>query len=118
MQTLEQIEALIEGIEFRDWDYVLTVEEPDRPVLQIQFMGPNNFTGEMERQYCRKWFLSYHMTDTEIVSTALVATLMAVEHEAREEFKWDGVAVFNSHTDIHSLWESAQHGDIREPSAA
>ncbi len=33
----------------------------------------------------RKWFLSDHMTDGEVVQTLLMATLAAIEHEVREQ---------------------------------
>lgn len=51
----------------------------------------------------RKWRLSPHMTDMEVVQTALKAILTAQEHEAREQFKVDGVAVCGPHLDLASL---------------
>ena len=65
-------------------------------------MSPS-MTGVMELQSCRKWILSYHMTDDEIVGTALKATLAAVEHEAREQFKWEGQPIFRPHYNIYEL---------------
>lgn len=48
----------------------------------------------------RKWRLSRHMTDMEFVLTAFKAILTALEHEAREVFKVDGVALLDSHLDL------------------
>jgi (2Fe-2S) ferredoxin len=56
--------------------------------------GRDNVTGEP---------LSPHMTDGEIVQTAFLAVMTALEHEAREQFTFDGVSVFDPHYDIHEL---------------
>jgi hypothetical protein len=53
----------------------------------------------------RKWFLSEHMTDGEVVQTALMACLAASEHEIREQFKYRGVSIFDPHYDIERLVE-------------
>jgi hypothetical protein len=65
--------------------------------------GTCNVTGEPWVWKGRKWRLSRHMTDGEVVWTAFKAILTALEHEARELFKFDGVAVADSHVDIHKL---------------
>jgi hypothetical protein len=51
----------------------------------------------------RKWRLSPHMTAGEVAQTALLASLAAAEHEMRELFKVDGVAVFGPHWDLDAL---------------
>jgi hypothetical protein len=43
------------------------------------------------------------MTDGEVVFTAFKALNTALEHEAREMFKFDGVTVADPHVDIHAL---------------
>lgn len=48
----------------------------------------------------RKWRLSEHMTDSEIVQTAFAAVLAAEEHEARELFLLHGQAVLGPHLDL------------------
>lgn len=60
-------------------------------------------TGEPLPWKGRKWRLSRHMTDWEFVSTALKAILTSLEHEARELFRVDGVAVADSHLDLDRL---------------
>ena len=51
----------------------------------------------------RKWYVSRHAGDGEIVQTALKAILTAVEHEVRESFLFDGKAIFHPHHSIESL---------------
>lgn len=96
---------VLNGVSFRDWSFVVRRldRQAERFYLQAQFDAPCALTGKVERQRGRKWLLSQHMTDSEIVQTALMATLAAVEHEAREDFHFDGAAVFGPHMDVRAL---------------
>lgn len=116
MQTIETIRNLIADITFNDWQYYITLDG-NRPFLQIKFFAPCNMTGVTELQSCRKWVLSYHMTDDEIVATALKATLTALEHEAREQFKWRGQPIFRPHYNIYELHKLSSRNatEKREP---
>lgn len=72
-----------------------------RPYLQVHYdgsgaYGESSWTG-------RKWPLSEFMTETEIVHTAFKALLAAEEHETRELFTYDGVAVCGPHYAIRDL---------------
>jgi hypothetical protein len=74
--------------------------------LYLQVECPNGTctrTGQPAPWKGRKWRLSEHMTDGEVVATAFKAIITALEHEARELFKFDGQPVFDSHIDIHKL---------------
>lgn len=78
----------------------------EQPVYWLRVGNPNGFctrTGEPMDWVGRKWRLSQWMTDTELVWTAWKAILTALEHEAREMFRFDGVTVADSHVDIHKL---------------
>lgn len=48
----------------------------------------------------RKWMLSYHMCDTEIVNTAYLAYQQAMQHELGEMFTFNGVAVYDPHRSV------------------
>jgi hypothetical protein len=65
--------------------------------------GTCNVSGEPHSWNGRCWRLSEHMTPTEIVLTAFKAVLTALEHEAREQFTYKGVAVLDSHIDVEEL---------------
>jgi hypothetical protein len=58
---------------------------------------------EMPTWAGRKWRLSPHMTNGEIVQTAFKALLTCLEHEARERFTYKGVPVLSPHWDIDVL---------------
>ena len=51
----------------------------------------------------RKWLLSTHMTDGEVVQTAFLALKVAMEHEMREQFTYKGQPLFDPHYDIDKL---------------
>jgi hypothetical protein len=102
MLTREQISAVIKDITYKP-GWTLHLGGEDNLYLQVQFDAPDNSSGLIERQHCRKWQLSYHMTVTEIVETAWKAVKIAEEHEARELFKYKGFDIFNSHVNVEQL---------------
>ena len=103
MKTLHEIRVIFHRIQFNDWTFRITVDG-ERPVMQVQCAeGVCNVTGEPLLWRGRKWFLSYHMTTTELVQTAFKAVLTAMEHEVREQFKYRGATVFCPHMDVDYL---------------
>lgn len=114
MLSTTEIEEILGTVQYRDWQFILG-EDGDRAYLQVQFDAPDMTTGEPELQRGRKWFLSPHMTKSEIVTTSLKAVLTAVEHEAREDFKYKGKAIFGPHWDVDALHEqlTARNIDMR-----
>lgn len=54
--------------------------------VQIEYEEPDIRTGEMELQRGRKWYVSAHATDSEIIQTCLTAALASAEHQVREHF--------------------------------
>lgn len=84
--------------------------------LQIECQqGRDSATGAPMPWKGRKWYLSPHMTRSEIVQTAFLAVLTALEHEARESFRFKGVTVLDPHLDLDNL---AQIKSEREEIAA
>lgn len=51
----------------------------------------------------RRWPLSPHMTETEVVNTPLKAVLAAEEHETREQFRYAGVDLYSPHHSVQDL---------------
>jgi hypothetical protein len=85
----------------------------ERPYLQVRFAAQDAAGGDAREWTGRKWFLSPHMTKSEIVRTAFAAYLAAVEHEARENFRWRERAVFGPHIDVDELWFDARKLEVR-----
>ena len=63
----------------------------------------------------RKWFLSKHMTDDEIIKTIWLAFEIAVRHELMEGFKVNGFRVFNPHTPFSTLILGSTKEEFRNP---
>lgn len=89
-----------------------TFEVPTTPIYVLQVRGDDPEEGPWSG---RKWLLSQHMTDSEVIQTALRATLDAMEHEVREHFTYQGRRPFNPHFDVVSLKELDidGHHDVR-----
>jgi hypothetical protein len=86
--------------------------ESGRIFIQIIFNAPCTKSGEIEEWHGRKWYLSEHMTDDEVVKTAYSAFKACVEHEVMECFKVDGVILFNPHINFEELLKIS-HNEVR-----
>lgn len=101
--TLHRFRSLLDRVEFRPFSFKVA-REGTACFLRVEYHGGRcNVTGEALSWKGRKWRLSTHMTDGEVVQTAFLAVMTALEHETRECFKFDGVSVFDPHYDIHKL---------------
>lgn len=98
----ERFRAILEHVRFHDWHFIVDFDG-SRPYLQVQATDPCSVTGELHRWHGRKWFLSGHMTDSEVVQTAFLAVMTAVEHETREHFTYGGHAIFGPHYNVNRL---------------
>jgi hypothetical protein len=101
--TADQIEReVLPHIDFMGWAFHLGGTGA-RTWLQASFEAPCATTGQMKRQFTRKWYISAAATRSEIVRTALKLVLTAIEHEVRERFTWRGQAIFGPHIDVEAL---------------
>jgi len=103
MNSLE-LAAVVAACEFDPWDITIRFEDDGAPYLQVcDVMGVCNMSGQPNPWAGRKWRLSYHMTESEVVKTALKAVLAAAEHEALEQFKYKGETIFDPHINVDDL---------------
>ncbi len=108
MRTFEQTRELLDRVAYKsNWALRVDTEESGRAFLQWQFYGPCSVTGIKQWHNCRKWQLSPHMTDGELVQTAFAAALQAEEHECREFFTYNGHVVMNPHLSLEALTSRA-----------
>lgn len=113
MKTLADFQDLLNQCDFPQYQFVIGCEA-DRMYMQVQTDVTDTTTGEPWLG-CRgrKWWLSPHMTDTEVVMTAFKAVLTFIEHEVRENFMFKGRAVFGPHINIYALYDMAKLTDER-----
>lgn len=94
----------------KGWQVRVTANEHGMAYLQWSFVAPDYTAPHNPPKLwtSRKWYLSEHACESEIVQTALAAALMAEEHEAREAFTYMGRTVFNPHIHIDAMMEACQ----------
>jgi hypothetical protein len=93
---LKRASDILSRVQFEGFEYV-TATKGEVVYLQIACSSKCNVTGDPMRWTGRKWMLSEHMTDGELVQTAFLATKIAVEHELRETFLYRGQPIFDPH---------------------
>lgn len=98
----KDLQILVEYDKIYSYDGMEDIS-PMRVYLKVVCMAADRDTGQQELQHGRKWYLSEHMPDDEIIKTAFAAYDRFIDHEAKEGFKIDGKPVFNPHTDFEEL---------------
>lgn len=103
MKTPRDFYAVLSRISYPGYDIQIRWED-HQPYLRVECIeGVCNVTGRQLVWFGRKWRLSTHMTDGEVVQTAFMAVMAANEHETREKITYRGVSVFDPHYDIEKL---------------
>ena len=78
-------------------------KEHGRIFIQVMYDAPCTKTKEIKEWSGRKYYLSDHMTEDEIVKTAWVAFEQTVKHEVMEGFTVDNIILFNPHVNYTEL---------------
>lgn len=111
MKMIRRVASLVERIEAKLMGHVfgikvendLKVATGGRTYIQMVYYSVCTKTNTEECWKGRKWYLSEHMTDDEIIKTAYAAFEAAVKHEIMEGFKVDGKILFNPHINFEEL---------------
>lgn len=110
--TLEQVTILCDKIKMSclgNNSFSLRVERDvkdpvnGRIFLQVEYIAPCIKEGGDQIWHGRKFYLSDHMTQDEVVKTTFLAFKLAVEHEIMEGFSVGGKTLFNPHIDFTEL---------------
>src|SRR5579864_7229094 len=113
--TVTEMQNLFNQLEYKGFNFTVNCMG-ERPYLQLKWDSACVITGAFYKNTSRKWFLSEHMTKSELVQTAFKACLTAEEHEARENFKYKGEPIYGPHFNVDALHGLCRdhHLDIRE----
>ena len=108
------IRHVLDLVDFPGYTF-MAHESFGRFYIRAMFKAPCSVTGKVEPQFTREWCVSDQATSSEIVQTALKCVLTAVEHEAREQFRYRGHAIFGPHFEVDELHAlcSFEHLDMR-----
>lgn len=104
------------GIDFK---FIVELDKKSftRVYIQIVYDAKCTKTGKIESWSSRKWYLSEHMTEDEVVKTLYAAFEMCVKHEVMEGFKYDNKPVFNPHTSYFEFYQASQNETTRKDDA-
>jgi hypothetical protein len=115
--TMHKLNAIVNNLKFQNYLFFLGILG-NGYYLQVKFLTTDNDNPGVEYWAAgRKWYVSSHATESEVVQTALKAVLTSVEHEAREQFLYKGKALFGPHLDVNTLLALADQTDHREEAA-
>lgn len=104
-----RVRAVLALCEFPPYHFE-TYSYPGPTYLRAIYEDPDIYTGEMKTQHTRKWLLSEHMTDSEIVLTAFKCVLTSMEHRTRERFTYKGARIFGPHFDVEDMVRLCKDG--------
>lgn len=100
--SINTMTLVLASVEFPGTKFIIK-NGPDEPYLQLRMEGRCNVTGSPLEWTSRKWKLSEFMTKSELVQTAFLAVMTAIEHETREQFRYKGRAIFGPHFNVERL---------------
>lgn len=116
MKTIEDVEDIVDNVQLDDFGHFLVrfyAGQDKVMYIQHAYARPDALTGELGWGYGRKWHVSPHATESEIVLTCLKAAITDAEHEVREGFRYKGACIFQPHIDVNALVEACQRSDAR-----
>lgn len=86
----------------------------DRVFIQIVYSCECTKGGNEETWKGRKYYLSEHMTDDEIIKTVYTAFEQCIKHEVMEGFKIDNKVLFNPHINFEELLKISHKEVVRK----
>lgn len=105
MLNYESVSAIVSRITYKAWEFIV-LKKGDGFLLQPQFLAwdhTNPKATEPVWQKCRKWYVSSHSCEAEVVRTVYKAIEAAELHELQEHFKFDGQSIFGPHVSPEDL---------------
>lgn len=109
--SADKFKEILRHVQFKGWSFIVK-QDGARCYMQVAFSENHSETGEPAYWTGRKWMLSDHMTDSEVVQTAFLGVMTAVEHETREAFTFCGAAIFGPHFDVDLLVDLAKANSL------
>lgn len=111
---------LLENVRLTGYRFEVT-EGHGGVYLRANYYEHDVYTSQYDVQHTRKWLLSPHMTDSEIIQTAFKCASTSYEHRVREHFLYRGRRIFGPHFDVNDLWElceDRENAGGRQPQGA
>ncbi len=98
-KSRDEIQAVVDAVHAEGRTFRL-LEKGDGYLLQCTYLERDVESNVVRDQHSRKWYVSKHMTETEIVETAWACYQRSVIHQAAEHFTYRGRRVYSPHFKI------------------
>lgn len=110
-----EIDAIVRLTSFMDRSFRV-MDKDDGWLVQVVYHEADVDTGKMAEQHARKWYVSSHATETEVVETLFAAVCRSMMHVVGEHFTYNGRRVYSPHFDIDARIDVCDDGrfDRRE----
>jgi len=105
--NIDEAREILTQVTYPQYTFNATVDGRGEMYLQAHYLEQDTYTGNVEKQFTRRWFISPEMSKSEFVQTAFKCIMTSMEHRAREHFKYRDALVFGPHFNIDRLWELA-----------
>ena len=118
--NIEEITRVVDLITYKpNAGFFTSKDEDDLWIQHFQripctVMDNPGDTNRFGPQKGRKWRISRYASQSEVVQTCLLAVIQFEEHEARENFKVCGHAVYGPHLDVNALIEISNRKERRD----
>lgn len=116
-ETCERVKSLATLCNFAPggtFYYFDVLPDRDGAIVQGAYFEECVDTGKRMEQKTRRWLISPHATDSEIVQTLFKLCLTSMEHRAREHFRYRGRPIFGPHFDVDALHSVCDMTDERK----
>ena len=110
MITENVLMKILGDIQYKDWKIVHGFMGTGH-YIQVEFTAGDSNTGEETNQRGRKFYISRHMIESEVVGTVWLAIQTAEMHEAREHFHYKRRRIYGPHISVKAL---ARASTVRE----
>jgi hypothetical protein len=94
--TRDQLKQIVGKVTYKNWEFRVH-EKGDGFLVQVVWAAPDAVTGVPSIQKARKWYVSSHACEGEVVRTCYKAIEAAEIHELQEQFKYCGQKIFDPH---------------------
>lgn len=118
--TIDELRSVLADIEFQGWRFGVDVWTGHILHIRVEFDAFDNHdesNDEAMPQSGRWWRIEKNASRSDVVRTAWLAVMTAMEHEIREQFKYQGKAIFDPHFCVDCM-VNADFADHPTPKAA
>jgi hypothetical protein len=105
--TISRAKEILDSVVYPKYTFHAVIDGRGEMYLQGSYLEADIYTGKVEKQLTRRWFISPEMSKSELVQTAFKMIMTSMEHRVREHFLYNNRLVFGPHFNIDKLWEIA-----------